>query len=103
MKTGTTPLYPNDEVATSVTNYASKQSLALPEHVTKYHAWLFDARPDANLAISVFQSQALAWLAKTVGAKRGEEPFWTFFLLLFITPLLSLRYKEDMMGSELLG
>lgn len=72
MKTGKPSLYPNDAVAEAVTEYSEAHSLALPQHLLDYHAEIFKSSPTSNLMISTFQAQALVFLARMIGAKRGE-------------------------------
>ena len=62
-------MYP-DEVASGLTLYAEGHSTSLPEHLLDYHD-IASTEPRANMMISTFQGQAMVWLARLIGAKRG--------------------------------
>lgn len=71
MKTSTTVLYPNQQVADAVTQYSESRTLALPKELADFHAWICDTQKNANYTISTFQAKSLIWLARLAGAKRG--------------------------------
>lgn len=71
MKSSTTVLYPNQQVADKVTEYSESRTLALPKEISDYHAWICTTQEDANYSISTFQAKSLVWLARLVKAKRG--------------------------------
>ncbi|KAI5857321.1 S-adenosyl-L-methionine-dependent methyltransferase [Durotheca rogersii] len=74
MKSGTTPLYATDALAESVSKYAEAKSLEIPRPLRDYHARIIRDHPeDSNYMISSFQSQALVWLARLIGARRVLE------------------------------
>ena len=73
MKSGTSPLYPNQKVAERVSNYAEQHSTALPKYITDYHDWVESNHERSNYMISNFQGQCHVFLARTVGAKRVLE------------------------------
>ncbi|KAI0099529.1 S-adenosyl-L-methionine-dependent methyltransferase [Daldinia grandis] len=73
MKVGTTTLYATKELGTAVTSYSQYQSLPIPKPILSYHDRIFRERDDSNYMISVFQSQALVFLARAIGAKRVLE------------------------------
>jgi len=71
MKENYTELYPNEQVATAVGDYAYEHSTKLPKHITDHHAWGSATQEKANYMISPFQAQFHVWIAKAVGAKRS--------------------------------
>jgi hypothetical protein len=71
MKENYTQLYPNEQVATAVGDYAYEHSTKLPKHITDHHAWGSATQERANYMISPFQAQFHVWIAKAVGAKRS--------------------------------
>jgi hypothetical protein len=71
MKENYTQLYPNEQVATAVGNYAFEHSTKLPKHITDHHAWGVASQEKSNYMISPLQAQFLVWMAKAVGAKRS--------------------------------
>ncbi|KAI1142595.1 S-adenosyl-L-methionine-dependent methyltransferase [Hypoxylon sp. FL0543] len=73
MKEGATRLYATATLGERVTSYAESVSLELPQHIRDYHARIFKERDDSNYMISTFESQALVFLARTIGAKRVLE------------------------------
>lgn len=73
MKENYTQLYPNEQVATAVGDYAFEHSTKLPKHITDQHAWASENHDRANYMISPFQAQFLVWTAKAVGAKRSKQ------------------------------
>jgi predicted O-methyltransferase YrrM len=73
MKQSAPTLYPNAQVSEKVTIYSESHSLALPKHLTDYHVEIEATRKDAFYMISTFESQALIWLGRLVGAKRVLE------------------------------
>jgi len=72
MKENYTQLYPNEQVAKAVGDYAFEHSTKLPQHITDYHAW-GSTQEKASFMISPFQAQFHSWVAKAVGAKRILE------------------------------
>ena len=85
MKENYTQLYPNEQVATAVGDYAYEHSTKLPKHITDHHAWGSATQERANYMISPFQAQFHVWIAKAVGAKRSM-----FGLLAFEFPVIGL-------------
>lgn len=81
MKENYTQLYPNEQVALAVGDYAFKHSTQLPKHITDHHAWGVESQERANYMISPLQAQFQVWFAKALGAKRSESRFAcrTFF------------------------
>ena len=77
MKENYTELYPNQQVATAVGDYAFNHSTALPSHITAYHAE-GSKHERSNYMISPFQAQFQLWFAKAFGAKRSESVIFTF-------------------------
>ncbi|KAI1467865.1 S-adenosyl-L-methionine-dependent methyltransferase [Daldinia caldariorum] len=73
MKAGTTIMYANEKLGERVTKYAEAQSLQLPKPIKDYHARIIEERSDSNYMISTFQSQALIFFARAIGAKRVLE------------------------------
>ena len=73
MKTPTNVLYPNDEVAKNVVEYAGAHSTTLPKHITDYHAWIVANHPRSHYIISNNQAQLNLFMARVVGAKRILE------------------------------
>jgi hypothetical protein len=71
MKENYTQLYPNEQVATAVGDYAYEHSTKLPKHITDHHAWGSETQEKANYMISPFQAQFHVWIAKAVGARRS--------------------------------
>ncbi|RDW66786.1 O-methyltransferas-like protein [Coleophoma crateriformis] len=72
MKENYTALYPNEQVATAVGDYAFKHSTALPQHITEYHT-IGSSHEKANYMISPLQAQFQLWMAKALGTKRILE------------------------------
>ncbi|KAI8956526.1 S-adenosyl-L-methionine-dependent methyltransferase [Daldinia sp. FL1419] len=73
MKLGTTPLYATKTLAERVSKYSEAKSLEIPRSIKDYHAKIFEERSDSNYMISTFQSQALVFFARAIGAKRVLE------------------------------
>lgn len=73
MKSNAPTLYPNAAVAERVTAYSQEHSLALPAHISAYHAHVVENHPHSNYMISNFQAQANVFLARAIGAKRVLE------------------------------
>ncbi|KAK1770930.1 S-adenosyl-L-methionine-dependent methyltransferase [Phialemonium atrogriseum] len=73
MKTSTTILYPNQQVADSVTAYSESRSLELPKEIADYHAWICETQENSNYTISTFQAKSLVFLTRLVRAKRALE------------------------------
>lgn len=70
MKENYTQLYPNEQVATAVGDYAYEHSTPLPAYITEYHAE-GSKHEKSNYMISPLQAQFQFWMAKAVGAKRS--------------------------------
>lgn len=73
MKENYTKLYPNEQVALAVGDYAYAHSTKLPKHITDHHAWGIESQERANYMISPLQAQFQVWFAKAMGAKRSES------------------------------
>ncbi|KAH7308023.1 family 3 O-methyltransferase [Stachybotrys elegans] len=73
MKSGTSPLYPNQTVAERVSQYSEEHSTALPGHITELHSRVEQTHARANYMISNFQGQLHVFLARTIGARRVLE------------------------------
>lgn len=73
MKENYTQLYPNEQVALAVGDYAFKHSTKLPKHITDHHAWGVESQERAGYMISPLQAQFQVWFAKALGAKRILE------------------------------
>ncbi|KAI1495556.1 O-methyltransferase [Biscogniauxia marginata] len=74
MKASATVLYASEILGQRVTEYSEANSLVLPKQLTDYHAAIVSAQPStSDYMISTFQSQALMWLARLIGAKRVLE------------------------------
>ncbi|KAI0597295.1 O-methyltransferase [Biscogniauxia sp. FL1348] len=74
MKDSQTILYATEILGQRVTEYSEAKSLELPKYLTDYHADIVKTQPTtSNYMISPFQSQALVWLARLMGAKRVLE------------------------------
>ncbi|KAI1085350.1 S-adenosyl-L-methionine-dependent methyltransferase [Whalleya microplaca] len=74
MKASGTVLYATEELAESVNNYAETHSVQLPQPIKDYHARIIKEDPeDSEFMISTFESQALVWFARLLGAKRILE------------------------------
>ncbi|KAF3384076.1 putative caffeoyl-CoA O-methyltransferase 2 [Talaromyces pinophilus] len=73
MKEIYTQLYPNEQVATAVGDYAFTHSTPLPKHLVEHHAWGVrnSVRPD--YMISPLQAGFQLWFAKAMGVKRILE------------------------------
>jgi hypothetical protein len=71
MKENYTQLYPNEQVATAVGDYAFEHSTKLPKHITDYHAWGVESSEKPDYMISPLQAQFQLWFAKALGAKRS--------------------------------
>jgi hypothetical protein len=72
MKDNYTRLYPNEQVAIAVGDYAFNHSTKLPKHITDHHAWGVESQERASYMISPLQAQFQVWFAKALGAKRSE-------------------------------
>lgn len=73
MKSSVSVLYPNERVSRNVTAYSESSSTPLPAHIVAYHDHIDTTQPETSmLMISNFQAQNHIWLAKLIGAKRGE-------------------------------
>jgi hypothetical protein len=77
MKENYTELYPNEQIATAVGDYAFNHSTALPSHITTYHAE-GSKHERSNYMISPFQAQFQLWFAKAFGAKRSKPISFPF-------------------------
>ena len=70
MKGNYTQLYPNEQVAKNVGDYASQHSTQIPQHMLDHHAWVTENHERPNMMISPLQAQFQIWMSKAVGAKR---------------------------------
>ncbi|KAI1207259.1 S-adenosyl-L-methionine-dependent methyltransferase [Annulohypoxylon truncatum] len=73
MKEGTTLLYTTETLGDRVSKYSESISVPVPQKLRDYHARIFKERDDSNYMISTFESQALIFLARMIGAKRVLE------------------------------
>ncbi|KAI1759641.1 S-adenosyl-L-methionine-dependent methyltransferase [Hypoxylon sp. FL1150] len=74
MKAGATVLYATEKLGQRVSEYSESVSLTIPKPLKDYHARIVEESPNqSNYMISSFQSQALVWLARLIGAKRVLE------------------------------
>jgi len=73
MKENYTQLYPNEQVANNVGNYAYQHSTQIPQHMLDHHAWASEHHEKPNMMISPLQAQFQIWMAKAAGAKRGKH------------------------------
>ncbi|KAI0017692.1 O-methyltransferase [Xylariomycetidae sp. FL0641] len=74
MKAGSTLLYATEKLGEHITEYSEEHSLALPQALREYHAKVISEMPiTSEYMISTFQSQAMVWLARLMGAKRVLE------------------------------
>ncbi|OTA87045.1 hypothetical protein M434DRAFT_399692 [Hypoxylon sp. CO27-5] len=88
MKEAFTRLYATATLNERVTSYSESVSLELPQNIRDYHARIYKERDDSNYMISTFESQALIFLARTIGAKRSKSNFC------YQTPLLPIVDHE---------
>ncbi|KAL6415234.1 caffeoyl-coa o-methyltransferase [Ilyonectria robusta] len=73
MKENETPLYATPELSRKVTEYSAQHSTPLPKYITDFHASIAANRDDSYFMSSNFQSQWNYVLARSIGAKRGEQ------------------------------
>ncbi|KAI1097353.1 S-adenosyl-L-methionine-dependent methyltransferase [Jackrogersella minutella] len=73
MKESTTILYTTETLGDRVSKYSESISLQVPQKLRDYHARIFKERDDSNYMISTFESQALVFIARMIGAKRVLE------------------------------
>lgn len=73
MKGGYTRLFDDQASGDKVSEYADAHSTPLPAHITAYHAHASASRHDSEMLSSNFQSKLHLFLAKSIGAKRGES------------------------------
>ncbi|KAI2470900.1 S-adenosyl-L-methionine-dependent methyltransferase [Annulohypoxylon bovei var. microspora] len=73
MKEGTTLLYTTETLGDRVSKYSESISVPVPQKLRDYHARIFKERDDSNYMISTFESQALIFLGRMIGAKRVLE------------------------------
>jgi hypothetical protein len=76
MKENYTQLYPNEQVATDVGDYAFAHSTKLPQHLLDHHAWGVESTERPSFMISPFQAEFQVWFAKALGAKRSMYISW---------------------------
>lgn len=72
MKDNVTPLYTSPQLGARVSTYSEQHSTPLPKYISDYHAHISSTRDDSEYLSSGFQSQFNIFLAKSIGAKRGE-------------------------------
>jgi hypothetical protein len=114
MKENYTQLYPNEQVATAVGDYAFNHSTKLPKHISDHHAWGVQSQERANYMISPLQAQFQVWLAKAIGAKRSKSRFSRSFTMLLSSDILEQNFEfmfslifsmtdiETLQGSDML-
>ncbi|KAI9743793.1 MAG: hypothetical protein M1818_002527 [Claussenomyces sp. TS43310] len=73
MKSSCTTLYPNEQVAIKVSDYAEKQSTKLPQNLVDLHAEVSEHHERAIYMVSTLQAQFQIWFTKAIGAKRVLE------------------------------
>lgn len=73
MKGGYTRLFDDQASGDKVSEYADAHSTPLPAHITAYHAHASASRHDSEMLSSNFQSKLHLFLARSIGAKRGES------------------------------
>lgn len=71
MKENYTQLYPNEQVAIAVGDYAFEHSTKLPKFISDHHAWGVESSERPNYMISPLQAQFQVWFVKAMGAKRS--------------------------------
>jgi hypothetical protein len=71
MKENYTQLYPNEQVAIAVGDYALAHSTKLPQHLLDHHAWGAETQEKPSYMISPLQAEFQVWFAKAMGAKRS--------------------------------
>jgi hypothetical protein len=75
MKEDAPILYPNERVGERIGAYSKSNTTSVPQSITEYHEHILQTMPEtANYMVSLSQAQAMIFLAKTFGAKRGEYP-----------------------------
>lgn len=78
MKGGYTRLFDDAASGDRVSEYADAHSTPLPDFITAYHASASEKRDDSEMLSSNFQSKMHLFLARAIGAKRGEFSFCLF-------------------------
>lgn len=73
MQENVAKLYPNPETSGKVMDYSIAHSTPLPDWLAKYHAWGCAETKVPTFLISTYQAQMLIFLARIVGAKKGES------------------------------
>ena len=71
MKENNTQLYPNEQVATSVSDYSFAHSSKIPKFQEEYHAFGIESQKRSNYMISPLQAEFQIWFTKALGAKRS--------------------------------
>jgi hypothetical protein len=69
MKKNYTQLYPNEQIAMVVGDYAFEHSTKLPKDITDHHAWGIASQKKSNYMISPLQTQFQVWMAKHLGPR----------------------------------
>lgn len=64
-------MYTTETLGDRVSKYSESISVPVPQKLQDYHARIFRDRDDSNYMISTFESQALIFLGRMIGAKRG--------------------------------
>jgi hypothetical protein len=80
MKEIYTQLYPNEQVARAVGDYAFSHSTKLPQHLLDHHTWGVQTQDRPSYMISPFQAEFQVWFAKALGSKRSTSASM-FYLL----------------------
>lgn len=66
-------LYLNEKLGERVTKYAQQQTSSIPQYIIDYHEHIRTTQPKtASYMIPIAEAQALVFMARTIGAKRGE-------------------------------
>lgn len=107
MKENYTQLYPNEQVAIAVSDYAFEHSTKLPKHISDYHNWGVANSERPNYMISPLQAQFQVWFAKALGAKRSMPTgcYYTIDIALFIETNIfkDLAVKQRAKDFQVLG
>ena len=66
-------MYATEALGDRVTEYSEAVSVKIPQPIKDYHARIYKERSDSYYMISTFESQALLFLSRAIGAKRGKS------------------------------
>lgn len=72
MKENAAKLFPNPDTAAKVMDYSIAHSTPLPDWLMQYHEWGCSHTDVPDYLTSTYQAQTLVFLARMMGAKRGE-------------------------------